>query len=304
MIVKCKVCHSQSNKLFDVKDINQKTTEETFHYYRCESCKLTFLENVPANLSQYYGDNYSAYSTVDEVYQNPSQYDLGKIEILKTYVTGKKILEVGPGNGVFAYLSISSGYDLDVIEMDKKCCEFLETTLNISNVYNSENILETLRRITTKYDAIVLWHVIEHICDTELVINELAKKLNDNGTLIIAAPNPDALQFKIFKRYWKHLDAPRHINLIPIRLLRKLANNSGLHVEHFFTNDPVNSIFNSYGWWVESIKNIENKNSILLQGFLKYPRISKLFFRFAIEWLQKINGLGNGYTVILKKHFK
>jgi len=32
---------------------------------------------------------------------------------------------------------------------------------------------------------------------------------------VIAAPNPQAFQFGLMGRYWTHLDAPRHLHLIP-----------------------------------------------------------------------------------------
>ena len=65
-----------------------------------------------------------------------------------------------------------------------------------------------------------MWHVIEHLRRPWEVIERAAANLQDGGVLAIATPNPRALQFKLLRRRWAHLDAPRHLFLIPSRRAR------------------------------------------------------------------------------------
>ena len=43
----CPQCGSPSALFRSSTDINRKTTREVFHYYRCLTCDLIFMANIP-----------------------------------------------------------------------------------------------------------------------------------------------------------------------------------------------------------------------------------------------------------------
>ena len=51
------------------------------------------------------------------------------------------------------------------------------------------------------------------------MLEEASKKINPGGIILIATPNPSSFAFRLLGRFWPHIDAPRHINLIPESLL-------------------------------------------------------------------------------------
>jgi SAM-dependent methyltransferase len=61
------------------------------------------------------------------------------------------------------------------------------------------------------FDAVTLWHVLEHLPEPRARLREIRGMLSLNGLLIIAVPNAGGLQARTFGANWLHLDVPRHL---------------------------------------------------------------------------------------------
>ncbi len=66
--------------------------------------------------------------------------------------------------------------------------------------------------------------------------------------MVIASVNPEAFQFRILGRYWLHLDAPRHVMLIPMKLLAEKLEFLGMEAELITTTDQGSIGWNAFGW--------------------------------------------------------
>ncbi len=297
----CPYCKESATLLFSVPDINQKMSDEIFDYYRCHGCGLIFLAPIPRNIQDYYGQAYSAYQKTDHTKDNVASYDLGKLEIVKQHAKGCTLLEIGPGNGTFAFLAKQEGFIVDTIEMDSKCSQFLAETIKVRNSIHSSNIVESLENITERYDAIVMWHVLEHLESPWSVLRALSNALAPNGVAIIAVPNPAAFQFKLFGKYWKHVDAPRHTMFVPAHLLEKQMVQAGLQKVLVTTTDRVSSEFNSRGWWLHSLNNfISRRPNRLLAWILNRRAVNFIVYGF-VHLLERTDGAGNAYLAIFRK---
>src|SRR5690606_3809866 len=62
-----------------------------------------------------------------------------------------------------------------------------------------------------KYDVITLWHVLEHIHTLNETTKQLIELLAEDGTLVIAVPNADSHDAKLYKENWAAYDVPRHL---------------------------------------------------------------------------------------------
>jgi len=69
------------------------------------------------------------------------------------------------------------------------------------------------------------------------VLEEASKKINPGGIILIATPNPSSFAFRLLGRFWPHIDAPRHINLIPESLLTTKLKDLGFDLVVKTTND-------------------------------------------------------------------
>ena len=81
------------------------------------------------------------------------------------------------------------------------------------------------------FDAIRLYHVIEHLDEPVLCLRLIKKKLKRKGELIIGTPNMESIVSKLFKSHWYNLDSPRHFFLFSPATLGRLVEKEGFRVK-------------------------------------------------------------------------
>jgi len=197
-------------------------------------------------LDAFYPEDYYAIpQTVDDLgieahTQRPS------IEMIRRFVRTGRLLEIGPAYGAFAHAAKLAGFEVDAIEMDRRCCRFLEEQVGVK-AYHSREPEVVLQGLST-YNVVAMWQVIEHLADPWSLLDSLPGHLSRDGILVIASPNPEAWQFTLLGRRWTHLDAPRHLQLIPIRVLVERLQRRGLRPIHRTMSDPVSIGWGRFGW--------------------------------------------------------
>jgi protein-L-isoaspartate O-methyltransferase len=228
------------------RDYNRRITSKVFDYYRCATCDLLFLSPVPDDLGKYYPDDYYAIPQSLRRLDQIAERQRYQIDLVQRFVSGGRLLEIGPGFGVFAHLARKSGFEVETIEMDERCCRYLREVVGVGAI-QSDDPAGVLQRVEPQ-QVIALWHVIEHLPDPWLCLQRAAERLTPGGILVIAAPNPQATQFRLFRSRWAHVDAPRHVQLIPARLLVQWLSRCGLEPVLITTNDQGGRGWNTFGW--------------------------------------------------------
>jgi len=225
--------------------MNRGTTADEFPYYRCLDCGLVSLRPVPPNLSRFYPSNYH------DIPRSPHELVLRqgregyKLDVLSG-LAGKRLLEIGPSFGAFASLAKQAGFEVHAIEMDLACFRFITEMAGVI-VEHTSHVVAALAR-QGQYDAITMWHSLEHLANPWEVLDELPRHLVPGGRLVIATPNPESLQFRLFGARWVHLDAPRHINLVPPGVLEARLARAGMRRIDFTTADRGARECNLLGW--------------------------------------------------------
>lgn len=289
----CPFCKIPSDLFFTTKDYNRKIDKNIFNYFKCKPCKLVFLSPIPDSLENYYPPDYHLLKTKLEEVELAARHERFKVELIKRYIPHGRLLEIGPSRGDFLFHARKAGFDVEGIEMDEKCCSFIEHTLNIP-VTNSSDTLSALNKAGS-YDVITLWHVIEHLPDPWTVLEAISRHLNPGGILALAAPNPQSLQFKLMGRFWAHLDAPRHLELIPSSLLIKKAESMGFKTLLSTTKDVLRQNCNGFGW-------LNSFGHYLSPTFGKgLPFKIRLVMNKLLKPVEACEGLGSAYTLVFQK---
>jgi SAM-dependent methyltransferase len=292
----CTNCGGVSTKAFSVKDLNWQLSEQIFTYYRCRSCGLIFLWPIPGDLGPFYPLEYYGEGSPLDAMRSYAGMERGKIDLVKQFSQGNKLLELGPGKGGFAYLAKEAGFEVDAIEMSAQCCRNLIEFAGVRAI--NETDTEAAIWAGGYYDVIVAWHVIEHLPHPWGTVEAAAARLEPGGILVFATPKPSSFQFKVLGRKWPHVDAPRHLQLIPISVLEQRAEGLGLRPVLVTTKDEGAIHWNRFGW-DRSIPNI-------------LPRRPRRFFGPAsariASWCSSLfsgieaSGLrGSAYTAIFRK---
>jgi glycosyltransferase involved in cell wall biosynthesis/SAM-dependent methyltransferase len=295
----CPHCRNTSPLYLQTKDLNRKISKEVFTYYRCPSCGLIFLFPVPENLNDYYPreyyfapPSYTAQPTIEQL-KVLAEADRYKIELVQRFATTGRLLEIGSSWGAFSYLAKEAGFETEVVEMDSACCRFLEEVVGLKTI-NDPDIPRALQHVAP-YQVVALWHVLEHIPDPWAALRAISRALTPGGVLIISTPNPDSLQFRIFGPYWFHLDAPRHLELIPSALLGHEMDRLGFERLLLTHVDKGSLALNSPGWGTSMIS-LFSRSPLGAQAEKIGNQIGRMISR-----VERRDRLGSAYTMVFRK---
>lgn len=213
----CPACASASvYPALSAKDYT--VSGERFEIWHCEDCTLRFTQNAPNfnSIGQYYqSDNYVSHSDttrgfINQLYHIIRNYTLRSKRVLLQKVTHKEtgtLLEIGAGTGAFSNTMKKAGWQLTALEPDSFARQ------NALNKYGldlepAENLFHLAE---ATYDAITLWHVLEHVHALKDYWNEFTRILKPEGKLIIAVPNYTSYDAKKYGEFWAAYDVPRHL---------------------------------------------------------------------------------------------
>jgi SAM-dependent methyltransferase len=241
--ITCPNCCGEGAFAFAATDRNRRISTDIFEYYRCSACRLLFLSNVPENLHDYYSVDYYRFTTAAGLRRRARKLEY-QIQLLLRFVDPGRLLEIGPGTGTFSLLAKDRGFDVETMEIDSACCAYLQEEIGVRTIQTARPA-SALR--ADCYDAIALWHSLEHLPDAFLVLARAKEAIRSGGVLLIATPNPEAYQFECMNTKWPHIDAPRHLFLIPLQVIKSVLAD-GFRLEFCTSNDPGGRGWNRFGW--------------------------------------------------------
>jgi 2-polyprenyl-3-methyl-5-hydroxy-6-metoxy-1,4-benzoquinol methylase len=243
--IACPLCEGPSSFVFATRDRNRRLSEEKFNYRLCERCGAIFLADPPDDLARFYPDEYYALPTGDGL-ERAARAERHKLALIRRHAEGGRLVEIGSGAGAFAYAARQAGYDVTGIEMDARACEHLRSELGVKAIESDSpaTALDTL----PPSRVIVMWHVLEHLIDPWTTLDAAARNLEPGGVLAIAVPNPQSVQFRLMRGRWPHVDAPRHLFLLPAGLLDERSKAAGVELAALTARDRSGLYWNRFGW--------------------------------------------------------
>lgn len=259
MTAECPGCGMQSPYRLAARDYNQGVTRTVFIYHRCPACGIVFLPSAAADLDRHYPSRYYAIPVSPQALARAAEAERWKLDFVRQFRSSGSLLDIGPAYGLFAYLAKLAGFLVEVVERDAGCCEFLRDVVGIESHESSDVVLALESR--GGFDVVTLWQAIEHLPEAWKVLRTLGAKLLPGALVIVATPNPMSLQFAIFQRFWAHLDAPRHLQLIPPLVLSRQMEEVGFRCIHLTATDAGSLGWNSFGWAM-SLRNLAGDNPL------------------------------------------
>ena len=236
---RCPVCGSADIKnVLTVKD--HTVSGQTFAVMECASCTLRFTQDAPAadSISPYYkAEEYISHTDtskglINRIYKGVRQRTLRKKRKLIKRYTGLqkgKLLDVGSGTGSFVNEMKQHGWQTTGLEPDEGAREVARQLHEI--VLEDTAVFYQLSHGI--FDAITLWHVLEHVHDLSAYMQQLKNVLNEKGKLFIAVPNYTSLDASTYKEYWAAYDVPRHLYHFSPAAIKTLLEKNGLRVVQY-----------------------------------------------------------------------
>ncbi len=232
----CPVCKSSNiQKVRSARD--HTVSKKLFIIYHCDQCSTMFTQDVPGaeTIGSYYAsENYISHSNTQEGLINKLYHRIRKRTLLAKMLlvkkeTGKQtgnILDVGCGTGAFLFTMQQAGWKATGLEPDDSA------RLKAKNLYQIDPLPsdELFKLSPGMYDAITLWHVLEHVHQLHEYIEQLEKILTEKGRLFIAVPNYRSHDAHVYKENWAAYDVPRHLYHFSPESIKVLMGLHGLQV--------------------------------------------------------------------------
>jgi SAM-dependent methyltransferase len=232
----CPVCGSTAiQQVLSVKD--HTVSGELFPVTACNDCTLRFTQDSPGAdaIGPYYkSEDYISHTNtskglINRLYQAVRKKTIAGKRKLITKHTGKHkgvLLDVGSGVGTFVHEMKQSGWDVTGLEPDAGARSVAKQLYAVE----LEDITRFQQLKPGSFDAITLWHVLEHVHELHAYIQQLKRLLKDDGRLFIAVPNHTSLDATIYKQWWAAYDVPRHLYHFSPRSIDVLMEKNGLKV--------------------------------------------------------------------------
>lgn len=232
----CPVCSSDHlNKILTARDYT--ASGESFEIWQCAHCSLRVTQNVPEKeeIGRYYkSEDYISHTDTSKGLVNWLYLRVRKftLSIKKNFIERQtelskgSLLDVGAGTGAFLNFMRNNGWQTEGVEPDEEAIKRASAQYGLILIPSSE--LFSLQ--ANSFDAITMWHVLEHVHDLNGYMVQLKKLLKPGGKLIIAVPNYTSKDATHYGAFWAAYDVPRHLYHFSPAAMQELTSRHGFTI--------------------------------------------------------------------------
>ncbi len=224
-----------------------------FQVRRCCDCNHHYTVPVlgPSEIGAYYAESY--YGTQNRRFNPVMERLVGwfrdrRAAMLSKFGRVGKVLDVGCGRGLTLAALRRRGWQAHGCEYSDTSSRYAREALKLDVVCDGFN---PTRYADGEFDAVVIWHVLEHLADSREALETLARIVKPGGVLALAVPNIASYQAQATRYGWFHLDMPRHYSHFSAEWLRERLEALGFQIVSEFHGSLEQ---NPYGW-IQSILN-------------------------------------------------
>lgn len=237
----CVICGAtEANRQFAIEGVSEQLIE-------CDSCGLGSLFPMPgaARIQSFYPAEYYGTPTAKFEPLVESGVRVGSRarvrSLLKGVRPGGNVLDVGCGRGVMLRAALDLGYSAHGVEISEEAAAGVDSRAQIRIAAD----LAEAGYETNSMDAVVLWHVLEHLPQPGRTLAEIRRILKPGGRLVLAVPNYASWQSRWAVADWFHLDLPRHLYHFSPDTLSLLLHRYGFAKQSY---RHFAALQNPFGW--------------------------------------------------------
>jgi SAM-dependent methyltransferase len=138
-----------------------------------------------------------------------------------------RLLDFGCGAGGYVARMAAAGWKAEGLDMGAEAVR----TARAAGLTVHEGTLPGAALPPESYDAVTLWHSLEHVPSPKATLAAVARLLRPGGLVLVVVPRFDSLESRWFGPCWWGLDVPRHLTHFTAATLRRHLESAGLSVE-------------------------------------------------------------------------
>lgn len=230
----CPVCSSNNiQEQLSAKDYT--VSQKQFAICQCSACTVRFTQDVPSQeaIGAYYAsENYISHSDtkkgiINNLYHLVRKRTLNskrRLIVKETSLQTGSVLDIGCGTGAFLNTMKEAGWNITGLEPDAAARNKAAELYHIQP-QEPERLFELP---VASFNAVSMWHVLEHVHELHAYIKQIATLLASNGRVFIAVPNYTSKDAEIYGPYWAAYDVPRHLYHFSPASIENLLAQHGL----------------------------------------------------------------------------
>jgi 2-polyprenyl-3-methyl-5-hydroxy-6-metoxy-1,4-benzoquinol methylase len=204
---------------------------------KCLNCGFVYLNPIPSKelIEKAYSEEYYTPWLENQRKKRIKMWK-SRLETLNSFARRKgKLLDVGCGEGLFLELAREDGWDVAGTEISPFAVKHGRERLDL-NILHGELI--DIGFPDKIFDAITLWHVLEHTTNPLVLLKEIRRILKDDGVFILAIPNLNNIlsqwAYKLVKgkrmRLFDPLDRELHLYHFTPETIRLALEKAGFSI--------------------------------------------------------------------------
>lgn len=142
-----------------------------------------------------------------------------------------KLLDIGSGSGWFLENMQWLGWEVQGIDIDAVSAEKARKR----RVDVRVGIVEEARYPDNTFDAITMTHVVEHLYEPRITLQECFRILRPGGRIVIITPNVESAEHRRFERCWQPLEPPRHLNLFTLKSIALAVEQTNFEIDKLYS---------------------------------------------------------------------
>ena len=225
--IDCPICERDEAELLFNKD--------SLSVVACKTCRLRYVNPRVdrQTLEEGYSEAYYPPDKVERIRTDSMEWlqmSERLTELEKQHHGKGRLLDVGCGIGTFLHLARERGWESYGVDPSKSGSDFAQEVhkldVQCGDLFDADFP-------SAHFDAITLYHVLEHISELNPFLSELRRILKPAGsekkasTLVIEVPNGEGLQSRLQKADWPYVHPHDHLYYFSAHSLPKLLRKHG-----------------------------------------------------------------------------
>jgi len=205
----------------------QRFVQRGYPVFRCSDCGLEFVAPIPSptELADYYN---RGYEVPLERYAAAGHRNIARIADLERWCPSRgRLLEFGASYGHSLALARERGWDVAGVELSPTASEYARTHFGLA-VFNCD--LADAPLADGSFDAVIGWHVLEHVRNPKDQLLRLAALLKPGGMLGLRVPNIGGFGARVAGEWWPWMCPPAHLWFFSRTTLPRLLRACGFEV--------------------------------------------------------------------------
>ena len=204
---------------------------------RCADCGLVFTHPQPAreDREEQYGADYYQEGAPDKAGVDYFAFEscwvddsARKLALIERYARPGRLLDVGAAVGFFLREARRRGWEVHGVELSPWAAEVARERFGL-DVLTAD--LEHADLEEASFDAVTLWHVLEHLPSPAQALAKVRRLLRSGGVLALEVPNVDCAAARRDLATWQHTSPAEHLFYFAPATFRRMLERAGFTVE-------------------------------------------------------------------------